>query len=70
MKPPWKVFPEIPFGSLGWRMGGGEDYLDEFLQWMYLQSEEELKQYFSLNVPPPEWLSMLDYHQRQSKSEK
>ncbi len=25
--PPWAAIPELPWGSLGWRMGGGEEYL-------------------------------------------
>jgi hypothetical protein len=27
LEPPWARCPEIPQGSIGWRMGGGEDYL-------------------------------------------
>ena len=70
MKPPWEAIPELKFGSLGWRMGAGEAYLDEFLEWMYSQSEEELKQYFLANVPPQEWQSMLQYHQKKMKTGK
>jgi len=70
MKPPWEVFPDMPFGSLGWRMGDGEGYLDDFLQWMYEQPEQELKQYFLINVPPAEWLSMLQYHKKKMKTGK
>jgi len=70
MKPPWEVFPEIPFGSIGWRMGGGEGYLDEFLDWMYVQPEKDLEMYFSVNVPPAEWQSMLEYHQKKMKTGK
>ncbi len=27
LEPPWSRFPELPHGSLGWRMGYGEEYL-------------------------------------------
>lgn len=32
--PPWLQFPEIARGSIGWRMGYGEAYLDEFHVWL------------------------------------
>jgi hypothetical protein len=28
--PPWVKYPNIPLGSIGWRMGLGEDYLSKF----------------------------------------
>lgn len=31
--PPWLRYPAIPFGSIGWRMGGGEAYWDDFRLW-------------------------------------
>lgn len=27
LPPPWRVFPEYPPTSMGWRMGGGETYM-------------------------------------------
>ncbi len=33
MVPPWVKFPNIPLGSIGWRMGMGEDYRDRFAKW-------------------------------------
>ena len=36
LEPPWAAFPWIQYGSIGWRMGCGEDYL---LQWFpYVQA--------------------------------
>lgn len=67
MNAPWNEFSDIPFGSMGWRMGAGEGYLDEFLEWMYLQTEEELDLYFETNKPAVEWESMLAYHRNKMK---
>lgn len=33
MEPPWLRHPDIPAGSIGWRMGRGEEYYDQFYQW-------------------------------------
>jgi hypothetical protein len=33
MVPPWVKYPNIPKGSMGWRMGQGEIYKDNFLKW-------------------------------------
>ena len=27
LEPPWAAYPWIRYGSIGWRMGCGEDYL-------------------------------------------
>jgi hypothetical protein len=33
MIPPWVKYPAIPRASIGWRLGEGEDYWDEFRAW-------------------------------------
>lgn len=33
MKPMWIKYPEIPLGSIGWRMGYGQSYWEEFAYW-------------------------------------
>lgn len=35
--PPWIKYPNIPLGSIGWRMGAGEGYWDCFIDWWKLQ---------------------------------
>ena len=42
MVAPWVQYPELPHGSLGWRMGGGEGYLDCFLEWLYQHDQSVL----------------------------
>jgi len=31
--PPWLEHPHIPLGSIGWRMGYGEEYWFKFRDW-------------------------------------
>ena len=38
MHPPWKKFPNIPCGSMGWRMGLGEGFFARFCDWWSNQS--------------------------------
>ena len=52
--PPWIAFPEIGRGSIGWRMGGGEDYWGEFWTWYRSQKEPEKLKYQSLYPEPEE----------------
>lgn len=41
--PPWLKYPEILIGSVGWRMGYGEDYLFEtfYPYWQSLSRSEQ-----------------------------
>lgn len=55
MKPPWKEYPNYEPHCLGFRMGGGEDYMDTwFAFWNYMDNEmrEEFKQ---SNPAPKGW---------------
>lgn len=38
MVPPWVKFPAIPRASIGWRMGEGEGYWDDFREWWEQQA--------------------------------
>jgi hypothetical protein len=33
MDPPWKKYPDLPRTSIGWRMGYGQDYHQNFWKW-------------------------------------
>ena len=56
--PLWRKHPEIPFGSIGWRMGYGEFYSIAWHKWASSMSQEQLVAYFKKYVPIPlEWLS-------------
>jgi hypothetical protein len=38
MRPPWEKYPNLQIGSLGWRMGAGETYLEKFEAWFSRQA--------------------------------
>jgi len=55
--PPWKRYPEIPGGSIGWRMGPGEEYLDLWWHWSRQRTRHQLLDYFRSHTPlPVEWV--------------
>ena len=55
MKPPWLKFPDIHKASIGWRMGGGEDYIDKWhVFWRKLSYEEQVV-YIGIYPPPDGW---------------
>ena len=70
MVAPWVQYPELPHGSLGWRMGYGEAYLDDFLEWMYEQDKNVIDQFFRQYPVPEEWNSFFDYHLEKMKTQK
>ena len=55
MLPPWIKYPHIPAGSVGWRMGPGEDYWMDFLWWMRKLSESDFEAYKLANPAPSGW---------------
>jgi hypothetical protein len=55
MEPPWLKYPDRPAGSIGWRMGGGEDYLAQFEEWFRSLSHTEQEVYARTNPPPRAW---------------
>jgi hypothetical protein len=55
MLPPWSAAPELPYGSLGWRMGSGEDYRVAFSNWFSKLSLAEYENYVHRNPEPKSW---------------
>ena len=55
MPPPWLIYPHISRFSIGWRMGYGEDYIDEFRQWFADLQESEQILYAEMFPPPKIW---------------
>lgn len=45
MPPPWLMYPHILQGSIGWRMGYGEDYMMKFHKWFSELSESDQDNY-------------------------
>ena len=52
LRPPWKAFPDIGLGSIGWRMGDGEDYWHIFHEW-FVTLPEDMKSAFKAKYPEP-----------------
>jgi len=58
--PPWVVFPEYSPFCMGWRMGAGEDFMDEWKLNIGQLSNSERREYFRDIFPPPgEWVGFL-----------
>lgn len=55
MPPPWMRYPTIPQGSIGWRMGYGESYLDEYCAWKNTLTAEQKQQHKLLFPKPVCW---------------
>lgn len=55
MKPPWVEFPLIPRGSVGWRMGIGEQYWIKFDRWWKSLRPEKREDYARENPEPEGW---------------
>jgi hypothetical protein len=55
MIPPWRKHPEIPLGSLGWRMGFGEKYWVEFDDWFARKHTDAKRRYAAENPEPDGW---------------
>lgn len=55
LKPVWIAFPKIPWGSIGWRMGPGEDYWRLWVQWFNALCQGEREMYKNLWSEPEGW---------------
>jgi hypothetical protein len=58
MEPPWVKHPDIPAGSIGWRMGDGEQYYDQFYRWFSALSASEQDAFAGANQPPSGWADL------------
>lgn len=55
MAPLWIMHPDIPAGSIGWRMGAGEDYWDQWGAWYDDLSATDQAEYQELFPEPLTW---------------
>ena len=60
MPPPWLAYRQIECCSIGWRMGYGEYYLDQFLDWFDSLSNKEQSEYRTLFPEPLTWKGWWD----------
>ena len=54
-RPPWIAFPNFARYSIGWRMGGGEDYWHAFHEWVTGLSESERNEFIAENPEIEGW---------------
>lgn len=51
--PVWIAFPKIPWGSVGWRMGAGEDYWHRWATW-FKGTSPSVREQYKASWPEPE----------------
>lgn len=60
MLPPWQYRPDLAQGSMGWRMGSGEDYMMDYIGW-YQALTSDSRQSYIIQFPEPEhWVGFYD----------
>jgi len=57
---PWEVYPDIPCGSIHWRMGAGESAMGEWGAKFQTLTQEQRFAYRGMHLAPPEWGKWLD----------
>ncbi len=55
LPPPWIAYPEIERYAIGWRMGCGESYIDEWGEWYISLDDLARKEYQELFPEPITW---------------
>lgn len=60
LPPPWEKYPELHRASIGWRMGYGEAYMEEWDAYFYGLSPAGRSRYQQIFTPPKEWHGFYD----------
>lgn len=55
MNPPWVKYPNLPRTSMGWRMGAGEEYREEFEGWWVKQTGSQRAIIMTSYPEPATW---------------
>jgi hypothetical protein len=61
---PWEVYPDIPSGSIGWRMGPREDVYADWLEWLRASTTKQREDYCKRHPEPKTWLGTYEQHFR------
>jgi hypothetical protein len=59
-QPPWQVFP-YPWGSIGYRMGRGEEHWEKFADWFRALTPEARINFAVDNPEPADWRYFYEY---------
>ena len=62
MVPPWIKHPNLPKESMGWRMGQGEGYLNDFITWYYANPRKKRVDIMRLYKEPNDWNGFYKHH--------
>jgi hypothetical protein len=62
MRPPWAKYPNLPAGSMGWRMGVGEVYLERYGVWFSRQARSNRLAVRAKYPAPAEWVQFWSSH--------
>jgi hypothetical protein len=62
-KAPWEAFPHIQRGSIGWRMGEGEEYWEKWMAWYRKLAAQSRRDYQDLHPEPSgtSWIGFYSY---------
>ncbi len=60
LPPPWIAYPYIERYSIGWRMGYGEDYIEQWGNWYCALEQMEQEEYRQLFPEPITWQGYWD----------
>ncbi|MDB5431526.1 MAG: hypothetical protein JWP35_2642 [Caulobacter sp.] len=55
MTPPWITNPDIERGSIGWRMGAGEETYNAFYRAFSVLTDADATAFARVYPEPPEW---------------
>lgn len=59
--PPWKGDHGYPLGSLFWKMGAGEEYLNKWMDWFLALPPDARMKYLDEHEAPPDWRRMIGH---------
>jgi len=62
MLPPWLKYPDMPIGSLAWRMGHGEEYWIQFEAWFEGLSPRDKERFAAKFPAPASFNAIADYY--------
>ncbi|HYM24484.1 MAG TPA: GNAT family N-acetyltransferase [Vicinamibacterales bacterium] len=68
LPPPWMEYPDIPYPSIGWRMGDGEAYMDRWVEAFDAMAESDVEAYMRQHPEPPLWNGFYARHDSQHRA--
>ena len=60
LAPPWVQFSDYPRRTIGWRMGPGEQYLQDYVKWFASLDADSRLKYINFNPEPLDWMGFYE----------